>query len=184
MSCRFLKVICCTTINWWIMESHWTACMLRLLHLSFSMEQVTKSSEQYISAASQSPLPAWALSASLLYLGFNAHPPVDSKLGSSGGSSQFSKQLALTKPTRTSCFTFGAANALGGWMIFDGDTANGSGFTFAWSTLYLLVNGRPALRSLVSGRVSPAAVSILALGNAAIYGKQFFWPSSKLLPEN
>ncbi|SGZ56411.1 CIC11C00000005725 [Sungouiella intermedia] len=147
------------------------------------MEEFTKSAELYVNEAGKSPLPAWALSASLLLQGLNAHSAVDAKLGSTGGSSHFSKQLALAKPSRTSCFAFGAANALGGWIIFDGDVANGSGFSFAWSVLYLLVNGRPAVRSLFSGRVSPIALGTLALGNATIYGKQFFWPSSKLLPQ-
>lgn len=72
---------------------------------------------------------------------------------------------------------FGVANALGSWIIYDGDVANGSGFTFAWSALYTIVNGRPSFRSFLQGRVSPVALSILALGNAGIYGKQFFWPS-------
>lgn len=146
------------------------------------MEEVTKSSENYINRASQSPLPAWALSSSLLFMGYNTRTPAEAKLGSSATS--HSTKLKLVKPTRTSCFTFGVANALGGWIIFDGDVANGAGFTFAWSVLYLLVNGKPALRSLLSGRVSPVTVSMLALGNATIYGKQFFWPSSKLLPQS
>lgn len=142
------------------------------------MAEVTETAEKYVSITSQSPLPAWALSASLIFTGFNTHKPVDPKLGSSGGSSHFSKLLALTKPTRTSCFAFGAANALGGWIIYDGDVSNGAGFTFAWSVLYLLVNGKPAVKSLLAGRVSPLALSVLALGNAGLYGKQFFWPSS------
>lgn len=127
--------------------------------------------------ASKSPLPAWALSASLLFAGLNAHKPVDAKLGS-GGSSHFSRTLALSKPTRTSCFLFGGAQALGGYIIYDDDVSNGAGFTFAWSTLYLLVNGRPAVKSLMGGRVSPLALSVLALGNAGIYAREFFWPSS------
>lgn len=61
-------------------------------------------------------------------------------------------------------------------MVYDGDETNGAGFTFAWSTLYLIVNGRASLRSLVSGRVTPMSLSLLALGNAGIYGKAFFWP--------
>lgn len=145
------------------------------------MSETTVKIDNYVNAASQSPLPAWALSASLIFTGFNTHKPVSSKLGSSGGSSQFSKLLALAKPTRTSCFAFGAANALGGWIIFDGDTANGTGFSFAWSVLYLLVNGRPAVKSLLYGRVSPIALSVLALGNAGLYGKQFFWPGKPLI---
>ncbi|QWU88410.1 hypothetical protein CA3LBN_002718 [Candidozyma haemuli] len=76
-----------------------------------------------------------------------------------------------------SCFLFGGASALGGYIMYDGDVPNGAGFTFAWSTLYLLVNGRPALKSLIRGHVSPLALAGLALGNAGIYGKEFIWPS-------
>lgn len=130
----------------------------------------------YVLNASKSPLPAWAMSASLLYTGLNSHTPVDTKLGS-GASSQFSRSLALSKPTRTSCFLFGGANALGGYIIYDDDVTNGAGFTFAWSTLYLLVNGKSAVKSLMGGRISPMALSVLALGNAGIYAREFFWPS-------
>lgn len=131
----------------------------------------------YILQASQSPLPAWAMSVSLLYSGLNTHTAVDTKLGS-GGSSRFSKALALSKPTKKSCFLFGGVNALGGYIIYDGDISNGAGFTFAWSVLYLLVNGKSALKSLTRGRLSPMALSILALGNTGLYGREFFWPSA------
>lgn len=137
------------------------------------MEDITKTTARYVNLASMSPLPAWALSASLLSKGLGEN--VDPKLGSVG-SSTFSK--ALAKPTKASCLTFGAAHALGGYIIYDDDISNGSGFTFAWSTLYLLVNGRPSIKSFFHGRISPVALSVLALGNAGIYGKQFFWPSS------
>lgn len=129
----------------------------------------------YVDLAAHSPLPAWAMTGLLLYAGFSAPQALASKAGS-GGSYQFSKSLALAKPTRKSSLLFGAANALGGWIIFDGDVTNGAGFTFAWSCLYLLVNGGPSVKSLLHGRVSPVAISTLALGNAGIYGKQFFWP--------
>ena len=82
---------------------------------------------------------------------------------------------------QTTCLLFGAANALGSYIIYDGDVTNGAGFTFAWLTLYLIVNGRPSFRSMLRGRMSPVALSVLALGNAGIYGKQFFWPTKKLL---
>lgn len=131
---------------------------------------------KYANAASTSPLPAWALSASLIYRGLSIQKPVDPKLGS-GGSFDFSKSVAFSKPNRISCFLFGGASALGGYIIHDGDVPNGAGFTFAWSTLYLLVNGRPALKSLIRGHVAPLAIAGLALGNAGLYGKEFIWPS-------
>lgn len=144
------------------------------------MAELTQTAKKYADTASQSPLPAWALSTSLVLAGLNSHKPVEAKIGSSGGSSMFSKRLAQAKPTRTSCFAFGATQALGGWIIYDGDLANGAGFTFAWSVLYLIVNGAPSFKSLFAGRVSPLALSTLALGNSVIYGKQFFWPSAPL----
>lgn len=136
----------------------------------------TKTALKYANAASSSPVPAWALSAALVYRGLSIQKPVDPKLGS-GGSFDFSKSVAASKPNRISCFLFGGASALGGYIMYDGDVPNGAGFTFAWSTLYLLVNGRPALKSLIRGHVSPLALAGLALGNAGIYGKEFIWPS-------
>lgn len=135
-----------------------------------------KTAVKYANAASTSPVPAWALSAALLYRGLTLQKPVDPKLGS-GGSFNFSKSVAAAKPNKLSCFLFGGASALGGYIINDGDVSNGAGFTFAWSTLYLLANGRPALKSLVRGHVTPLSFAVLALGNAGIYGKEFIWPS-------
>ncbi|PVH22839.1 hypothetical protein CXQ85_002563 [Candidozyma haemuli] len=108
---------------------------------------ISKTAIKYANAASTSPVPAWALSAALVYRGLSLQKPVDPKLGS-GGSFDFSKSVAASKPSRLSCFLFGGVSALGGYIIHDGDVPNGAGFTFAWSTLYLIVNGRPAFKSL------------------------------------
>lgn len=124
---------------------------------------------------STTPYPAWASSVALLYKGITRPSAISSVNGSSGLSYKFSQSLAVAKPSRASCFTFGAANALGGWIIFDGDHLNGAGFTFAWSTLYLIVNGFDSVKSVFRGRVAPVGLSLLALGNAGIYGKKFFW---------
>lgn len=132
------------------------------------------SSADYVTIASESPLPAWALASALLYKGTVFETPVKA----ASTTSAFSRTLATAKPTRTSCFLFGATNALGGWIIYDDDLSNGAGFTFAWSTLYLLVNGRPAVKSLLHGQINPLALGVLALGNVGLYGKQFFWPTS------
>ncbi|KAL6678290.1 hypothetical protein ACI3L0_000125 [Candidozyma auris] len=138
-----------------------------------------KTAVGYANAASTSPIPAWALSGSLFYRALTLQKPVDSKLGSggSGGSFDFSKAVAASKPNRSSCFLFGGASALGGYIIYDGDVPNGAGFSFAWSALYLIVNGRPALKSLIRGHVTPLSLAVLALGNAGLYGKEFVWPS-------
>ncbi|OBA18065.1 hypothetical protein METBIDRAFT_47731 [Metschnikowia bicuspidata var. bicuspidata NRRL YB-4993] len=143
------------------------------------MEDIQNSATNYVDLAGQSPIPPAVASASLLYVGMSSPTAIASKIGSSGGSSLFSKSATITKPTRSTCLLFGAANALGGWIIYDGDVTNGAGFTFAWSALYLVVNGRPSMRSMLRGRMSPVALSVLALGNAGIYGKQFFWPSAQ-----
>ncbi|KAF8000184.1 Protein of unknown function DUF2416 [Metschnikowia aff. pulcherrima] len=145
------------------------------------MEDIQQTATNYVDLAGQSPLPPLAASALLLYVGMSSPTAIASKIGSSGGSSLFSKLSTLTKPTRATCLLFGAANALGSYIIYDGDVTNGAGFTFAWLTLYLIVNGRPSFRSMLRGRMSPVALSVLALGNAGIYGKQFFWPTKKLL---
>lgn len=142
------------------------------------IENASSSIKQQLDNAASTPYPAWLLSTTLLYKGITYHNPINSVQGSSGGSYKFSQNLSSAKPTRASCLTFGLTNLLGGWIIYDGDVINGSGFTFAWSTLYLIVNGRSSFKSVFRGRVSPLALSLLAVGNAGIYGKKFFWPSS------
>ncbi|CUM67497.1 uncharacterized protein PRCAT00005196001 [Priceomyces carsonii] len=125
---------------------------------------------------SGSPYPAWVLGATLLSKGLLVSRPMSYPLGTSGGSFKLHQKLVTAKPTRASCLTFGVAQMLGGWIIYDGDVSNGAGFTFAWSTLYLLVNGKSSLHSFFKGRVSPLGIGLLAVGNATIYGKRFFWP--------
>lgn len=48
-------------------------------------------------------------------------------------------------------------------------------FLSVWSTLYLLVNGKAAIKSL---RPLPAVLSGLAGFNAIYYGKRFFFSTS------
>lgn len=132
--------------------------------------------QQSLSTAATTPYPAWVLSAGLLYKGLTSHTPITTAKGTSGGSFKFSQSLAVARPTRPLCLLFGGAQALGGWIVYDGDVTNGAGFNFAWLTLYLIVNGTSSVKSVVRGRVSPLALSLLALGNAGIYGKKFFWP--------
>lgn len=123
----------------------------------------------------KTPYPAWVFSGLLLYKGITTHKPIGDYTGTSGGSYKFSQSLSLSKPSRVTCFTFGAAHLLGGWILYDGDIPNGAGFNFAWSTLYLLVNGKSSVKSLVQGRLNPVGLSILAIGNVGLYGKEFFW---------
>uniref|UniRef100_A0A060T9F6 ARAD1D11506p n=1 Tax=Blastobotrys adeninivorans TaxID=409370 RepID=A0A060T9F6_BLAAD len=68
--------------------------------------------------SSETPLPAALASASLLgYWPFTG--------------SQFTRKGApiAIKPNRASVLGFGAAFALGGFIIYDGDVTNGAGFT-------------------------------------------------------
>ncbi|KAK9466808.1 hypothetical protein V1512DRAFT_262397 [Lipomyces arxii] len=97
----------------------------------------------------------------------------------------FTSALALTFPRANamkgyyprslSCAGFGSVIAFGGYMIHDNDVINGAGFTSAWSILYLLVNGRKAITQL---KPWPAFLSMFALGNATLYGREFFFPNS------
>ncbi|EGW34002.1 uncharacterized protein SPAPADRAFT_133363 [Spathaspora passalidarum NRRL Y-27907] len=121
---------------------------------------------------SSTPIPALVFGGSLLLKG--AFPAVTHTVSGSGGGGVKVK-TAVIKPTRVSCLGFGAANLLGAWIMYDGEPVNGAGFNFAWSTLYLIVNGGASIKSIFRGKVSPAALSILALGNSSIYGRKFFW---------
>ncbi|EGV61231.1 hypothetical protein PSN45_001508 [Yamadazyma tenuis] len=139
-------------------------------------------SAELIDTASTSPVPPFIFSTLLLSRGLTATRPIDKiASGSSGASARLASTLALAKPTRVSCFLFGFTNLLGSYMIYDNELENGAGFTFAWSTLYLLVNGGASIKSAIRGRVVPLGLSVLALGNVGLYGRQYFWPSRKLI---
>lgn len=140
------------------------------------MSDIIKAAKKYSTIAAESPVPAWAFAAGLGYTAYSIPTKMAANVGSSGGSYLFHQSAVFKKPSRNSCILFGLTHALGGYMIHDGDETNGAGFTFAWSTLYLIVNGKASVTSLLRGRVTPMSLSILALGNATIYGKGFFWP--------
>lgn len=129
-----------------------------------------------VTDSASTPYPAWIFGSALLARGLTIQPAMKGFDGTSGSSFKFSQTLATARPTKLSCYLFGAAHLLGGWITYDGDIINGSGFNFAWSTLYLIVNGRSGLKSVLYGRINPLALSTLALGNAGLYGKKFFWP--------
>lgn len=130
---------------------------------------------ELIDQVSNTPYPPFVFGSLLVLRGFTATRPIDQIAGSSGASAKFARSMAIAKPTKASCFTFGITNLIGSYMIYDHDIEDGAGFTFAWSSLYLLVNGGASIKSLIRGRVAPLGLSILALGNAGIYGKKFFW---------
>lgn len=123
------------------------------------------------------PYPSLALGSALMWQGVNAIPAVavDNNGQTSGSLFKFGAKVAKAGPTRLLCFAFGAANLLGSWMMYDGDETNAAGFNFAWSTLYVIVNGRSSIKSVLRGRISPVALALLATGNAGLYGKKFLW---------
>lgn len=137
------------------------------------MTDFIASAKKYTAAAGESPLPAWVFATGLAHTAYSIPWKMAQTEGSSGSSYLFHKSAVFQKPSRNMCLLFAATHALGGYMIYDGDETNGAGFTFAWSTLYLIVNGKASFRSLASGRVTPLSLSLLALGNAGIYGKAF-----------
>lgn len=75
--------------------------------------------------------------------------------------------------TGRSALLFGAASLIGSWMIYDDDLESGSGFTAAWSTLYLVLNGKASMGWIRYGKMWPLLVSGVALGNTAMYGRRF-----------
>lgn len=68
---------------------------------------------------------------------------------------------------------FGAAQAAGAWMIHDKDLEDASGFLMAWSSLFLIVNGKQSLQALKYGRVWPLSLSTVAVASSLVYGKRF-----------
>ncbi|KAI3406068.2 hypothetical protein KGF56_001287 [Candida oxycetoniae] len=126
---------------------------------------------------SLSPIPSGVLSAALLLKALKKSVGTTEipYKGTSGSSYALHKSIVAAKPTRISCAFFGGALALGTFMMIDGDPLNASGFNFAWSTLYLFVNGKAAASSFFKGRMTPVALGSLALFDAALYGREFFW---------
>lgn len=76
-------------------------------------------------------------------------------------------------PSGRTAVLFGAAQALGAWIIYDGDLESGSGFLAAWSALYMIVGGRGSIKALRYGRVWPLLVSTVTGANAYLYGRRF-----------
>ena len=132
---------------------------------------------EQLDSLSVSPVPSGVLSGALFLKALTKTSSAVSipNSGTSGSSFAFHKTLAASRPTRLSCTLFGSAMALGTYMMIDGDPLNASGFNFAWLTLYLIVNGKSSILSIFKGRMTPVALSGLALFDAALYGREFFW---------
>ncbi|KAH3676217.1 hypothetical protein WICPIJ_009177 [Wickerhamomyces pijperi] len=101
--------------------------------------------------------------------------------GSVGGGGSFLSSAAKVKqigPSPLSSLLFGSAFALGSWIIYDGDVDSGSGFITAWSSLYLIVNGRGTLKGVLRGKPWPLLLAGVSGVNALIYGRRFFFGSA------
>lgn len=84
-----------------------------------------------------------------------------------------SKRRAHVGLTSKNALLFGAANLVGSWMIYDDDIEDGSGFMMAWSTLFLIVNGKNSLTALKYRKTWPLLLSSLAIANLGLYGRRF-----------
>lgn len=82
-------------------------------------------------------------------------------------------KVAVARPTRLSCFTFGGASLLGAWMMYDGDPVNASGFNFAWLALYLIVNGKESILGIFKGRITPLGLGVSFIQYRFVW-KEFF----------
>ncbi|KAH3901253.1 Aim19p SCDLUD_002742 [Saccharomycodes ludwigii] len=76
-------------------------------------------------------------------------------------------------PSIKNCLLFGGCLALGGYIVYDGDLESGSGFIGAWSTLYLIVNGKKSINCLKYSKFIPIVGTVFALNNALTYGRRF-----------
>lgn len=85
----------------------------------------------------------------------------------------FKSKPATVGLTRANALLFGASELLGSWMIYDNDVEDASGFLMAWSTLFLIVNGKPSITALKHARVWPLCLSSLACVNLGLYGKRY-----------
>lgn len=137
--------------------------------------QESKSAFDTVYQYSNTPYPAWVFASMLAATPLISSAKVaDRRWIKFGGAD---KPVKFTKigPSNLSVGVFGAAAALGGYMIYDGDAVNGAGFTMAWLALYLIVNAKNSMLGISRGRVVPVALSTAALINATIYGRKFIW---------
>ncbi|KAK9381093.1 uncharacterized protein V2V93DRAFT_370350 [Kockiozyma suomiensis] len=127
------------------------------------LEQIDVTKSTYLEQMSRlaiTPYPAWGFSAALL------------------ATLPRSYQTKTYFPRPLSCLGFGSIIGFAGYMSYDNDPINGAGVASAWSILYLLVNGRKGFTQV---KPWPALLGVYALGNAGMYGREFFFPNEELL---
>ena len=123
------------------------------------------------------PYPALANSLMLLATPVIS-PAVSSPISASSSSTKpsfgrFWSRPKFVGPSTKTALLFGAAQAVGSWIIYDGDIESGTGFLGAWSALYMIVGGRGSIKALRYGRVWPLALSAIAASNTFLYSRRF-----------
>lgn len=126
--------------------------------------------------ATKTPYPSLVFSSMLFATPLLTSQPVAVQNSASSGLFR-SLKVKHIGPTTVSSVLFGSAMALGSWIMYEGDVESGSGFITAWSSLYLVVNGRQMFNGVRYGRVWPVMLSVTALGEAYLHGKRFFFGS-------
>ncbi|ODV60632.1 Aim19p ASCRUDRAFT_16638, partial [Ascoidea rubescens DSM 1968] len=114
------------------------------------------------------PYPAWFSSVSIFLTPFINRKILSHRVKENKATTK----LMIPVGTFSSIF-YGSAFALAGFIIQDGDVTNGAGFTFVWSTLYLLVHGRKSLAGLRYGQPWPLFLATTLAGNAILHGRRF-----------
>ncbi|AET38827.1 Aim19p Ecym_3337 [Eremothecium cymbalariae DBVPG len=131
---------------------------------------------QQVKELSYTPALAW-LNSFLLFatpvLSPAVETPVSVAARNTGGVLSSLIRPKFIGPTAKTSVLFGAAQALGGWIIHDGDLESGSGFLAAWSSLYLLVGGRGSVSALRYGRVWPLLLAGTSGVSGLLYGQRF-----------
>lgn len=89
------------------------------------------------------------------------------------------KRSKFIGPTNKTTLFFGISQALGGWIIYDGDIESGSGFLAVWSSLYLIVGGGGLIKAAKYGKFWPLFLSTLNGTGALLYGKEFIFNEFK-----
>ncbi|CAB4390585.1 hypothetical protein RhiirA5_501792 [Rhizophagus irregularis] len=116
--------------------------------------KTTKENEPITKKLADTPYPAWTMATLCL--------------GSSG--------MAVRQyPGMSSIWTvvgFGLIFSFSGYMTYTGDLSNGGGTTASWSLIYSIFN---AEKSIKSRKPLPILMTSLALSNAYIYGKYYFF---------
>ncbi|GBB94300.1 hypothetical protein RclHR1_23280002 [Rhizophagus clarus] len=124
------------------------------MNASETNNKSTEKNDSITKKLADTPYPAWTMATLCL------------------GSSGMAVRQYPGMPSIWTVVGFGLIFSFSGYMTYTGDFFNGGGTTTSWSLIYTLFN---AEKSIKSRKPLPILMTSLALSNAYIYGKNYFY---------